>query len=305
MHLASPKRIATGLCIAFAICVLAACGTTTSTNPSASGGSSSGSASSGGGSSSGPLKVGLILDNPPDDQGWGTTWINAAHQLQQQLGSRVHVTWQFSIPDPETGQAINSLIQQGYKVIVTTTFGQQQAALQAAAQNPNVTFLATEAVSTRPNLSTVDALQTDAYYVAGMAAAATRKGDTNGLVAAFPVPIYLSDANAYQLGAASINPAAKTRIVWSNDWSDATKGQSAARALLNSGAGTLAAFMSGPGVLAPVAKSQNVPWVGINTACASTHPSSTSRASWPTGVRGLSIRSGRSSTTRGRPAHTC
>jgi basic membrane lipoprotein Med (substrate-binding protein (PBP1-ABC) superfamily) len=257
MHLASSKQVATGLCIALAICVLAIW-----TNPSAS---SARSASSVAHSTTAPLKVGLILDDPPNDQGWGTTWINAAHQVQHHFGRRVDLTWQFSIPDPNTGQAINALIQQGYKVIVTTTFGQQQAALQAAAQNPQVTFLATEAISTRPNLSTVDALQTDGYYVAGMAAAATRKGNTNGLVAAFPVPIYLADANAYQLGAASINPAAKTRIVWSNDWSDATKGQSAARALLNSGAGTLATFMSGPGVLAPVAKSQNVPWVGINT----------------------------------------
>ncbi len=209
MHLASPKQVATGLCIALALCALAI-----STNPTASSARSSHSASS-----TAPLKVGLILDDPPNDQGWGTTWINAAHQVQHHFGRRVDLTWQFSIPDPNTGQAINALIQQGYKVIVTTTFGQQQAALQAAAQNPQVTFLATEAISTRPNLSTVDALQTDGYYVAGMAAAATRKGDTNGLVAAFPVPIYLADANAYQLGAASINPAAKTRIVGSSPYS--------------------------------------------------------------------------------------
>lgn len=253
MHVGSVKRAATGLCIALTLAAVAGCGSTTS--------SSSSSSSSGHGSAKGALKVALVLDDPPNDQGWGTTWINAAHQLQQHFGSRVNVTWQVSIPDPETGQAITSLIQQGYNVIVTTTFGQQQAALQAAAQHPGVTFFATEAITTRPNLATVDALQADGFYVAGMAAAAVSKGGTNGVVGAFPVPVYLADANGYELGARAINPNAKTKLIWSNDWNDPAKGQSAARALVNSGASTLTTFMSGPGVLSSVAKGQNIPWV--------------------------------------------
>ena len=123
-----------------------------------------------------------------------------------------------------------------------------------------------EAVKTLPNLSTVDHLQTDGLYVGGMAAAASVKGsNTLGLVETFPIPLYIAMANAWQLGAQQINPAVKTRVVWSNDWVDPTKGQRSARALVGSGAKALTSFMAGPGTLAPVAKSENVPWVAIDT----------------------------------------
>jgi basic membrane protein A and related proteins len=238
--------------------VAAACGTTTSGggDEPASGGSSK---------SEGPLKVGMVLDNEPNDQGWGQTWINAAKDVQQEFGDRIDLTWRFSVPDPETAQAVKQMINQGNKVIITTTFGQQQAALELAAQHPDVTFLVCEAVKTLPNLSTVDHLQSDGVYVAGMAAAAVTKGSNQlGLVNTFPIPLYIAMANAWQLGAQKINPDIKTRVVFSGDWTDASKGQRSAQALVRSGAEALTSFMAGPGVLAPVAKSEDVPWAGLN-----------------------------------------
>jgi basic membrane lipoprotein Med (substrate-binding protein (PBP1-ABC) superfamily) len=192
--------------------------------------------------------------------------VNAAKSVQRAFGKKVDVTWRYSVPDPDTAQALEQLIASGNKVIITTTFGEQQAALEAAAKHPDVTFLSCEAVKTLPNLSTVDLLQTDGLYVAGMAAAAVAKnGTTFGLVETFPIPVYIAMANAWQLGAAQINPKVKTKVVWSNDWVDPAKGQRAARALVSSGAKALTTFMAGPGVLAPVAKSENIPWVAIDT----------------------------------------
>jgi basic membrane protein A len=235
--------------------VVAACGTTTGDSKSA--GASTGSG--------GPLKIGMVLDNEPDDQGWGQTWINAADDVQREFGSKVDMTWRFSVPDPETAQAINQLISEGNKVIITTTFGQQQAALEIAAQHPDVTFLACEAVKTLRNLSTVDHLQSDGVYIAGMAAAAVANGSNQlGLVDTFPIPLYIAMANAWQLGAQQINSAVKTRVVFSNDWVDPSTGQRSAQALVRSGAKALTSFMAGPGVLAPVAKSENIPWAGLN-----------------------------------------
>jgi basic membrane lipoprotein Med (substrate-binding protein (PBP1-ABC) superfamily) len=241
--------------------MVAACGTTTG-GTTTSGGTTS---AAGGAANGAPLKIGMVLDNEPNDQGWGQTWINAAKDVQRQFGSKVNLTWRYSVPDPETAQAINQLISQGSKVIITTTFGEQQAALEIAAQHPEVTFLSCEAVKTLPNLATVDHLQSDGVYVAGMAAAAVAKGSNQlGLVDTFPIPLYIAMANAWQLGAQQINPAVKTRVVFSNDWVDPSKGQRSAQALVRSGAKALTSFMAGPGVLAPVAKSENVPWAGLN-----------------------------------------
>jgi basic membrane protein A and related proteins len=256
-ELLKPRRpVLAGAALVVLAMVVAACGTTTNS------GTSTGAGSGGGGG--GRLKIGMVLDNQPNDQGWGTTWINAAKAVQQEFGDKIDMTWRYSVPDPETAQAVNQLVSQGNKVIITTTFGQQQAALEIAAQHPDVTFLSCEAVKTLPNLATVDHLQSDGVYVAGMAAAAVAKGNNLGLVETFPIPLYIAMANAWQLGAQQINPAVKTRVVFSNDWIDPAKGQRSAQALVSNGAKALTSFMAGPGTLAPVAKSQNVPFAALD-----------------------------------------
>jgi basic membrane lipoprotein Med (substrate-binding protein (PBP1-ABC) superfamily) len=251
------KRRTSALAVAAALVVGATAAASWATGDTSTGGAHA---------AAGALKIAMVMDNQPNDQGWGTTWVNAAKSVQRAFGKKVDVTWRYSVPDPDTAQALEQLIASGNKVIITTTFGEQQAALEAAAKHPDVTFLSCEAVKTLPNLSTVDLLQTDGLYVAGMAAAAVAKnGTTFGLVETFPIPVYIAMANAWQLGAAQINPKVKTKVVWSNDWVDPAKGQRAARALVSSGAKALTTFMAGPGVLAPVAKSENIPWVAIDT----------------------------------------
>ena len=65
------------------------------------------------------------------------------------------------------------------------------------------------------------------------------KTGTLGFVASFPIPEVLRNINAFTLGAQSVNPKIKTRVVWINSWFDPPKESEAAQSLINGGADVL------------------------------------------------------------------
>jgi basic membrane lipoprotein Med (substrate-binding protein (PBP1-ABC) superfamily) len=223
------------------------------------------SSDSGGGSDSGgdALKIAFVYNAPANDQGWNQAWDVAREEIVAKYGDKIEVTFKENVPDgPQSGLVMRQLVQDGNEVIVSTSFGYQEAALAVANEFPKVTFLQVTALKTAPNLSGFDYNGTEGFYVAGMASAAAAKSDTLGFVGAYPIPSNLAYLNSFALGARAINPNATVKVLWTNDWVDTTKAQNAAQALVNSGATALAHITSGPGP-APVAKSTNTVWTGF------------------------------------------
>ena len=60
-----------------------------------------------------------------------------------------------------------------------------------------------------------------------------------GFVAAKPIPQVLRNINSFTLGAQSVNPKIKTKVVWVNAWFDPPKESEGAQSLLNQGADVL------------------------------------------------------------------
>ena len=65
------------------------------------------------------------------------------------------------------------------------------------------------------------------------------KTNTLGVVASIPIPEVIRNIDSFTLGAQSVNPKVKTRVVWVNKWFDPPKETEAAQALLNDGADVL------------------------------------------------------------------
>ena len=57
-----------------------------------------------------------------------------------------------------------------------------------------------------------------------------------GYIGSFPIPEVISGINATMLGAQSVNPNIKVKIIWVNSWFDPGKEADAAKALLDQGA---------------------------------------------------------------------
>jgi basic membrane protein A and related proteins len=65
------------------------------------------------------------------------------------------------------------------------------------------------------------------------------KTNVIGFVGSFPIPEVLRNINAFTLGAQSVNPKVKTRVVWVSSWFDPPKETEAAQSLINQGADVL------------------------------------------------------------------
>ncbi|HZB37462.1 MAG TPA: BMP family ABC transporter substrate-binding protein, partial [Beijerinckiaceae bacterium] len=75
------------------------------------------------------------------------------------------------------------------------------------------------------------------------------KSGTIGYVGAFPIPEVVAGINSYFLGAQSVNPNVKIKIVWVNSWYDPAKEADAAKALLDQGVDVLAQHTDSPAPL--------------------------------------------------------
>jgi simple sugar transport system substrate-binding protein len=70
-----------------------------------------------------------------------------------------------------------------------------------------------------------------------------------GVVASIPIPEVIRNINSFTLGAQSINPKVKTRVVWVNEWFNPPKETEAATSLINAGADVLFQNTDSPAVL--------------------------------------------------------
>ena len=75
--------------------------------------------------------------------------------------------------------------------------------------------------------------------MAGIIAGAMTKSNTLGVVGSVPIPEVLRNINSFTLGAQSVNPKIKTKVVWVNEWFNPPKETEAATALINGGADIL------------------------------------------------------------------
>jgi simple sugar transport system substrate-binding protein len=73
-------------------------------------------------------------------------------------------------------------------------------------------------------------------YIQGQIAAKMSKAGVIGYIVSFPIPEVVSGINATMLGAQTVNPNIKVKIIWVNTWFDPGKEADAAKALLDQGA---------------------------------------------------------------------
>ena len=223
-------------------------------------------------SSSGPFKVAWIYVGPHDDHGWSQAHDEGRKYVQKMLGDKVQTTYKENIANgPPVRQTVDSLVQQGYKVIFGTSFGFFDKAL--AEKYPDVKFEQATGTDTSENLSEYFGAAEDTIYLSGMAAGAATKTGMLGYVVPFPIPEVIRHANAFALGAQRMHPGAKVKLVWTNSWFDPAKEKKAAESLVAAGADVLGQNVDSPAA-GQYAESKGVPWVGYDANAKNFAPTS-------------------------------
>ncbi|MEY2668226.1 MAG: hypothetical protein RJA59_864 [Pseudomonadota bacterium] len=187
-----------------------------------------------------PLKVGFIYVGPVADAGWTFAHDLGRKAVEAKYGDKVKTTFIESVKEgPDAERVIRDLVAQGNKVIFATSFGFGDSMEKVAKDHPEVKFEHATGFKTAPNLRNYEGRFYEDAYLSGVLAGAMTKTNVIGFVGSFPIPEVLRNINAYTIGARSVNPKVKTKVVWISTWVDPPKEAEAAQSLINQGADVL------------------------------------------------------------------
>jgi basic membrane protein A and related proteins len=187
-----------------------------------------------------PLKAAWIYVGPVGDAGWTFAHDQGRKYVEQKFGDKIKTTYVEKVPEgPDAERVIRDLVAQGNKIVFATSFGYGDAMEKVAKDFPDVYFEHATGYKTAANLRVYEGRFYEDAYLAGIVAGAMTKTNTLGFVASYPIPEVLRNINAYTLGAQSVNPKVKTKVVWVSSWFDPPKETEAAQSLMNQGADVL------------------------------------------------------------------
>ncbi len=197
-----------------------------------------------------PLKVGFVYVGPVGDAGWTYAHDQGRLEMEKQLGGKVKSTFVESVPEgADSERVIRKLAADGNKLIFTTSFGYMNPTEKVAKTFPNTVFLHATGFKTGKNMGTYETRLYEGAYLLGVIAGKMTKTNTLGFVASFPIPEVIRNVNAFTLGAQSVNPNIKTKVIWVNSWYDPAKERQAAETMIAQGADVLSQNTDSPATL--------------------------------------------------------
>jgi basic membrane protein A len=186
------------------------------------------------------LKVGFIYVGPVGDMGYSFQHDVGRKAIDEAFKGQVETSFLENVNEgPDAERSIEQLVRAGNKLIYTTSFGFMDATAKVAKKYPDVKFEHATGYKRDKNLATYSGRFYEGRYIMGQIAAKMSKTGTLGYIASFPIPEVVSGINAMMLGAQSVRPDMKVKIIWVNTWYDPGKESAAARALADQGADVL------------------------------------------------------------------
>jgi basic membrane protein A and related proteins len=183
------------------------------------------------------VKACWMYVGPVGDHGWSYQHDQGRLHVEEVLGDKVETVFIENVAEgPDAERTIERLARDDCDIVFTTSFGFMEPTIKVAAKYPDVKFEHSTGFKRADNVATYNAKFHEGRYVIGQIAAKMSKTGTAGYVASFPIPEVVSGINAFMLGAQSVDPDFKVRVVWVNSWYDPGKEADAAKVLFGQGA---------------------------------------------------------------------
>lgn len=190
-----------------------------------------------GSSSADDLTVGVVMVGSAKDAGYNEAVAEAAEKLDAKDGISVLTADQI----PESNEVIDtmqSMVDQGAKVIFASSYGYLSYAADFAKANPEVTVLHQGGLWEEEfpeNFGTYWSYPYELFGLGGIAAGDATQSDKLGFIYAFPISQTIGNVNAFHLGAQKTNPDVETYLINTSNWCDPVKQQDAVTALVSQG----------------------------------------------------------------------
>ena len=187
-----------------------------------------------------PLKIAFAYVGPVGDAGWTFAHDNGRKAVEKEFGDKVQTSFVEKVPEAADAERVfRDMIGQGNKLIFGTTFGYMEPMLKVAADSKDVKFEHATGYKSAENMRAYDSRTYEGAYMAGVVAGGMTKTNVLGVVGSIPIPEVIRNINSFTMGAQSVNPKIKTKVVWVNEWFNPPKETEAAQSLINGGADVL------------------------------------------------------------------
>lgn len=197
-----------------------------------------------------PLKVGFVYVSPIGDGGWTFQHDLGRKAIQEKFGDKIETSFVESVAEgPDAERVLRDMAAQGNKLIFATSFGYQEFVQKVAPELPQVNFQHATGYKQAANSATYDTKTFEGAYLAGIVAGGMTKTKTIGVVASVPIPEVVRNVNSFVLGAQSVDPSIKAKVVWVNSWFSPPQEAEAATSLINGGVDVMYQNTNSPAVM--------------------------------------------------------
>jgi basic membrane protein A and related proteins len=187
-----------------------------------------------------PLKIAFAYVGPVGDAGWTFAHDQGRKAIEAEFGDKITTVMAENVPESaDAERVIRQFATDGAKMVFGTTFGYMDPMLKVAGDFKDVKFEHATGFKTGENMRTYDSRTYEGSYMAGVIAGKMTKSNTLGVVGSIPIPEVIRNINSFTMGAQSVNPKIKTKVVWIGKWFDPPKEGEAAQSLINQGADVL------------------------------------------------------------------
>lgn len=226
------------------------------------------------------MKVGVLyISDPSEGSGYSYTHDLGIQGMQENLGLHSDQIERKIVDDSNaaaTEKAIKECIDDGCKIIFTTSWGYMETTSEMAEQYPDVYFShGTGYLSNGKNFNNYFGRIYQARYLSGIVAGMNTKSNKIGYVAAQDSSNseVTGGIDAFAIGVESVNPDAKIYVVVTNSWYDPDKEKAASEHLLDMGCDVMAQHCDTP-YPQTLAQDRGVYGIGYNSDMSKETPNS-------------------------------
>src|SRR5882672_4943784 len=126
-----------------------------------------------------PLKIGFVYSGPIGDGGWTYQHDLGRHLVEKEFGSRIKTVFVEKVPESSDAErVIRQLVNDGCKMIFTTSFGFMDPTIKVARDFPNVIFEHATGYKTSKNVGIYQTRFYEGAYLLGILAGKMTKTNT-------------------------------------------------------------------------------------------------------------------------------
>lgn len=213
------------------------------------------------------LKIALILPGTVNDQGWNQGAYEGLEKIKEELGCQTAYSEKVAASDYE--QTFRGYASQGFDMVIGHGTEFADAACKVAKDYEDVMFCITSCnVEQAPNVCSLENLNNEQGYLAGVVAALYTKTGVVGSIGGMEVPSIVYYCEGFKQGVAYVNEQkgknVKALTAFTGDFDDASKVKESANAMINEGADVIThdADQAGLGIFEVVKEKEDVYAIG-------------------------------------------